>query len=866
MQAVIRIAGLLVPRHRRTQWLDQWKAEAVYFFRNREENRKALPRSSRRALGWLSGAFAHALYLFWREYTVDLVWQDIKYGLRALYRGRGLTIVAVMTLAIGIAANATIFSVVDLFMLRPLPYPESDRLYAIWGTNSERGWSQVSISTADFLGLRDHSTGLRVAAEYSTDFNLSIDDLPERVTGNIVTWDFFSILGVQPLHGRGFTPEEERAGQSNVAVISHNLWQRHFAEDSDVLGKTLRLNGIPHIIVGVMPPGFWYQEPGRDIWTPPGFTGEEGRQSHYLRLLARLNDGVSFDQARQEADGIVARMAEEYPDVDAGTGINIISLHRDVFDEGYRSGCLIASVAVLFLLLIACGNVANMLLTQAVGREREVALRGALGAGRSRLFRQFLTESGLVAAMGGVLGLVLAVVGMKAFIAITPPGFPLVDEIGLNPRVVLFTVGISLLTGIIFGLAPALHGMRGNIISSLKDHGFGGEPRRIPRMRRVLVISEISLALALLVASALLAQGFWQLRYADLDFDRSDVLTFRTTIPEVSYPDLDATDTFYDNFVTRLGSLPGVDAVGAVTILPSKENAATYYSLPDDLIEADQQQQVTNYRIVLPGFFEAMDIPMVHGRDFTDDDRRGMPLSLVINESMARRHWPDGNPVGQEIVLSSESWIVIGVAADSRDGPLDDITRPKIYLSARQVEARSLAWVVETAVYSTPMVADIRAELAMIDPDLPLYDVMTMDEAIDNSLGGDLIMAKILAVVAGIALLLCLGGVYGVMAFGVSQRNRELGIRMALGARSSDMMRMVVRQGVRISLIGIVIGMILALAVSNGLTHFLWGVSPFDPLTFGTVAVILFSTALAATFFPARRASKADPMIALRSE
>ncbi len=862
----IRAAARFVPGSRRERWLDQWTADTIYRARCRAERQRGRIRIGGSTISWLLGALTHAWYLFWREYTVDIIWQDVKYGLRALRRGRSLIVMAVLSLALGIAACATIFSIVDVFMLRPLPYPEPDRLLAVWSTNAERGWNATSFSVADFLDLRERSTTLEVATIIQQGFSITPEEMPERVDGQLVSGDFFDVIGLEPLLGRGFTRAEEGPGQGGAVIISHALWQRWYGGDPDALGTTLRLDGVPVTLVGVMPPGFWFDQPEAKVWVPMPFDPDENRSNTYLRVVARLRPGVTIEQARSESESIITALAEEYPDANAGNGIFIDTLHHDIFDEGYRSGCLIASVAVLFLLLIACGNVANLLLTHAAGREKEVALRGALGAGRSRLVRQFLTESSLVALMGGIAGLVLAVVGIKAFLSIAPPYMPRLDEIGLNLRVVAFTAGIALLTGFLFGLTPALHSLRMNLVSALRNNQRGGEARRMPRIRKTLVVAEIALALALLVASGLLMQGYWKLRVADMDLDTSDVLTFETALPETDYPDLPSTERFYEAFMARLESLPGVEGAGAVSLLPSKANYATYYYPPGEAVTAETERLVANYRTILPGYFDALDIPLVRGRDLSADDREGSPLSLVINESMARRHWPDEDPVGQEIVLSTHPWRIIGVAADSRDGPLDDIIRPKIYLPALQTRRQSLYWLVETTQPFAPLVESIRAELADLDPDLPVFNIMSLEEHIGIDLGADLIMAKIMVVMAAIALILCLGGVYGVMAFMVSQRNREMGIRMALGACEGDVVRMVVGQGTRLALLGIVIGLALAAGVSSGLSHFLWGVSPFHPLTFGTVTVVLFAAALAATFFPARRATRVDPIAALRSE
>jgi putative ABC transport system permease protein len=797
---------------------------------------------------------------------MDRIWQDVKYGLRALRRGKGLIAIAVLSLGIGIGANVSIFSAVDVFMLRPLPYPDSDDLYAAYTTNLERGWNRVSYSVPDFLDLRERSQTIGVAALNGASFNLSGGDRPERLRGQVVSADFFQVLGVGPAMGRGFTPEEEREGLNHVAIISDGLWQRRFGADPNVLGSTVLLDGEVHTIIGVMPPKFWFGWPGNEIWAPIGITGEETRNSHYLDVLVRVGGGTSKDLAQQEVQRIAEQLAVEFPESNRNNGGTLITLHERVFGEGFKMGTLISTVAVLFLLLIACANVANLLLTHAAGRDREVAVRNALGADRTRIVRQFLTEAAIISVMGGLLGLALSVIGIRALVSVMPGWFPRVDEIGLDGRVLLYAAGVSLLTSILVGLAPALQSSKPNTTETLKEGGRGGTAGKSMRLRKALVVGEVSLTLVLLVSSALLVQAFVRVRLADLGFDHSDVLTLRVALPENDYPDTVAIGAFHERLASRIASIPGVEAVGATSIFPLQGNSATYYWLPGEVIEDDSQRKIANYRYVLPGYFAAMDVPVVRGRGLEEGDRAGMRLVAVIDETMAEKHWPESDPIGQRIELYSGPREIVGVVADTRLNGAGNTVRPMVYLAALQSMSRSLGWVIETRVPPESVIEAVRAEVRSIDPNIPAYGVRSMRAMIDETLGGDTIMAKIMGVVAVIALVLSLAGVYGVMAYTVSQRTQELGIRIALGAQTGDVLSMVVRQGALLALIGVVVGIGVALGVTRGLSFFLFDVSPFDPLTFGAVAIALLVAGLVATYFPARRATRVDPIVALRAE
>jgi len=821
---------------------------------------------SREVLLWSLGAFRHAWYLLKTEYTMDSIWQDVKYGSRSLSRSRGIIGMAILSLAIGIGANSAIFSVVDVFMLKPLPYPESDRLHMVWVNNPDRGFGRAAFSVPDFLDLREESQTMDLAATRAGVFNLSGEFEAERLRGVYITPDFFEVLEVWPALGRGFTAEEGTPGNNGVAIISHELWQERFGGDPEVMGRSIVLDGLPHVVVGIMPPQFWFRFVDQDVYTPLAISGEETRDSYNLGDLGRIREGYTPERALTEANGIMGRIATEYPETSAGHRATLQTLHENVFNVGFQQGSLISSVAVAVLLLIACANVANLLLTHAVGRDREVALRGALGAGRGRIARQFLTEAIIVAGLGGLLGLGFAVLGIRGLVSIMPAIFPRVHEIGLSPRVLLFTGAITILTGVLFGLAPALQSSRSNLSGTLKEGGRGGTAARGGRLRKGLVVAEMAMALVLLVSSVLLVQGFRAVRLGDMGFDASDVLAMRILLPESQYPDTGAVNGFYLELASRLRALPGVEGVGGTSSLPAQGNSNTYYVLGDQDYEDRNLRRIVNHRWVLPGYFDAMDIPLRRGRRLQETDRIGTPPVAVISESLANRHWPDSDPIGQSIKTGLATREIVGVVADTREATLDGATPEMVYFNALQTRRTFMEWAIEATVPLATLVEPIQAQVRQMDPTIPAYDVMSLDALIDRGMGGNLIMAKIIGVVAIIALILALGGVYGVMGYSVSRRTQEMGLRMSLGAQPGDVMGMVVRQGAVLALAGVVVGIGLALVVTRGLAFFLFGVSPFDPLTFGSVTGVLFAAGVSATFLPARRATRVDPVVALRVE
>jgi putative ABC transport system permease protein len=797
---------------------------------------------------------------------MDRLRQDFRFAVRALLKNPLVSLLAILSIAIGIGANAAIFSVVDVFMIRPLPYPEPERIVQVYTTNRERGWTEASSSIPDFLDWRERSQTLDLALYHNVGVNLSGGDRPERLSGVRVTASFFDVFGLTPARGRVFTADEEIDGAGSVALLSDGVWHRRFGADPGVLGSTVNFDGVPHTVVGILPPRVRILGGLPDLLLPVRFTGEEPRASYSYAISGRLQPGASLEQARSELEAITAGLAAAYPETNAPIGANAVPIRDAIYQEEFRAGSLISTVAVAFVLLIACANVANLLLASSAGREREIALRSALGAGRGRILRQLLTESLLLSLIAGALGVLLAVFGIKGLVATMPSWFPGVEDIRLTARVLGFTALVAVGSGFVFGLAPALRGARTDLRESLVEGGSrGATGARGGRVRRALVMSEMALAMVLLIASGLLVRTFVSLQTRELGFDSSNLLTFRVTLPETKYVTPEETRIFFDRFTERVEAMPGVVAVGAGAPLPLMGVSRTFYDIPGEDMPPNRRP-LAGFSTVTPGYFDALRVPLRGGRVFTADEGAEAERVILINERMAERHWAGVDPIGRQLSFSSGEATIVGVVGDIRqDGPEDD-PEPMVFFAQSQSETRSLSFAVRTEGDPGTLAEPVRALLQEMDPDQPAYSFMVMDARIADETGGMTIMPKIMGAVALIALLLAVVGVYGVMAYAVSQRTHEMGIRMALGAQGRDVMRMILGQGGRMAGIGILIGLALALYATKGLSIFLVGVNPRDPLTFATVTAALLLAGLLASYLPARRAVRVDPMNALRAE
>jgi putative ABC transport system permease protein len=703
-----------------------------------------------------------------------------------------------------------------------------------------------------------------VATTYGRDFNLSGGDRPERINGERASWNYFQVLGVQPILGRTFRAEEERDGEHRVALLSNGLWRRRFGADPSVIGQSLLLDGESYAIVGVLPPRFQFYESRTEIWTPIPITGEEARGSHFLQPVARLRPGATREQANAEVAAIADRLALEYPESNDGWGAGARDLRRQIFSEEFRMGSLIASVAVAFVLLIACANVANLMLTRVAGRAREIAVRGALGAGRGRIVRQLLTEAMIVSSMGGVLGVVLSIAGIRGFVAVMPSWFPRVDEIGLDGRVLLFALIVTAITGILFGIGPSLQNSRCDITDVLKEGGRGNVGAGGDRLRKVLVVAEVSLSLTLLVASALLMQAFIRLQTADFGWDKENLLTFRMALPAQQFPDSAAIESFYRELLPTMRSILGVESVGGTTIMPMQGNSNSFFEIPGRESANLQQRPLTEVRRVFPGYFQTMGTALMSGRDLGLEDRIDTRPVVVVNEELVERFFPGEDAIGKQINLWELEREIVGVVQNTLD--VGQYPRPMTFMSAFQFPASGMSMILRTAGEPMSVAEEARAAVMGLDPDLPIYRVVTLEDHMNEQRGGDTIMVKVMGVLALVALMLAVVGVYCVMAYSVSQRTQELGIRLALGAQPRNVLAMVVRQGAMLALIGIVAGVGMALLVVRSLAIFLLGVNPYDLVTFAAVSLLLLLSALGATYLPARRATKVDPLEALRYE
>jgi putative ABC transport system permease protein len=803
---------------------------------------------------------------------MDTLLQDIRYAVRTLLRSPGFTLVAALTLALGIGANTAIFSVIDAALLRSLPYADPDRLVQVWEDAAQRGINNFPFSPGDFADLRTQTRSLRgVAAIQRSSFNLTGSGEPVRVGAARVSASFFDVLGRRPVLGRGFAPGEESQGADHVAVIGQGLWKERFGGDAKVVGRTVLLDGERYTIVGVAAAGVGIPR-NVQMWVPWALTAQDlaNHGGHYAQVIGRLAPGATLEQAQQELKAIGARVESQHPDTNTGFGMHPVPLHDELVRE-VRPALLVLFAAVGLLLLIACANVSNLLLARAASRSREIAVRAALGAGRWRLVRQLLVESMVLGLLGGAAGLLLAAWGVGLIVRAAGDALRLPTAVSMDGGVLAFTFAVAVLTGVLFGLIPALHASRLDLHETLKEGGRSGSgDARRARSRAVLVVAETALAMVLLVGAGLLVKSFATLAGTDPGFRVEHVLTGSIDLPRVAYGTPERQAGFFRALDERAAAIPGVRSAGAATTLPlsgatSRIGFHVVGTPPDRPGEGD----ATGYDVVTPGYFDAIGIPLKRGRTFGARDDARAPGAVVINEAMGRRYFGGQDPVGRRITLTDQDTSareIVGVVGDVRHEGLGEEPSPAVYVSQLQAPVPFMRYVVRTAGDPARAAAALRREVAALDGRVAVGEVRTMAEVVADSVASPRLSMVLLGIFAALGIALAAIGLYGVVSYSVASRSQEIGIRMAMGARPGDVIRMVVRQGMGMTAGGLVLGLAGAFAATRLLRTMLVGVSSTDPAVFALVPLLLASVALAATWLPGRHATRLDPMAALRKE
>jgi putative ABC transport system permease protein len=801
--------------------------------------------------------------------------QDIRYGIRVLWKSPGFTIVAVTALALGIGANTAIFSVVNAVLLRPLPFDQPEHIVRLMSTNPRKGLTGTSQSFLDFADIRDQSRSFEsIAAFTETTASLTGGETAEQVNGVDTSAEVFELLRTKPQLGRTFSREDEQPGGAQVVVISYDMWQKRFGSDPGIIGRQLILNGKSRSIVGVMPAGFnfLFSNEKPEYWLPLDPKGEMSLQrgAHYLEVIARLKSDVEIKQAESEVMTIAARLEKLYPEDNAGRSVSLEFEHEHMVGN-IRPTLLIILGAVGFVLLIACANVANLLLARASSRGREIALRSALGATRYRIVRQLLTESIILALLGGALGLLIAVWGVDLLSSFIPASIPRVHETGLDSTVLFFTLGSTLLTGMLFGVAPAFQISRIELNEALKEgarSSTGGRSRQ--RLRSLLIISEVALSLVLLVSAGLLIRSFFSLRNVDPGFKGENVLTASISLPEGVYKDDAKIQEFYRQLIDETKRLPGVESAAAILPLPLSDSGInTSFTVGGAPDPGPGQRPLSGARIVTPDYFHTMKIPVIAGRSFTDGDTDKSPKVVIINRTLARQFFPNDSAIGKRLKLGLNDIDaeIIGIVPDVRHRHLDTESGPEYYVPLSEVAIDSMSLVVRTRnVDPGSLSASIRAVVRGLDRDLPVYKIRPMQDLVGNAVARQRFSMTLLVFFAGLALVLAVVGIFSVMSFLVAQRTHEFGIRMALGAPGKNILGLVVKQGMTLVLIGLAFGIGCSLLATRVMARMLFGVGAQDPLTMVSVSLILAVVALIACMAPALKATRVDPIVALRDE
>ncbi|HXU40144.1 MAG TPA: ABC transporter permease [Blastocatellia bacterium] len=808
---------------------------------------------------------------------MGIIWQDLRYGIRMLINNRGFTAVAIVSLALGIGANTAIFSVVNAILLKSLPYKQPDRIVLVWGYYPAQGHFRSQVSATDVADWRSQNNVFEDVATYQS-YRPTLSGIgdAERVPGMGVGDGYFKIIGAEPILGRDFTTEEQIDGKDDVIILGYGLWQSKFGSDPNVVGTKVLLNSRPHTIVGVMSaslrslPTTLIDAPA-EFYRPVGENyDEDARSGRHLRAIARLKPGVSIEQAQVEMSVIAGRLEQEHPIHNTGYGVRLVSLPEDTVGS-LRPTLLMLLGAVVFVLLIACANVGNLLLARSTARQKEIAIRAALGASRVRLVRQFLTESVLLALAGGALGLLLAVWSTSLIESIGSSVTPLLKGITIDVRVLAFTIAISIVTGIVFGLAPALHLSSVDLNESLKEGSRGSSAGRNP-LRSVLVVSEVALALVLLVCAGLMIKSVMRLGDVSPGFNPAKMLTMNVALPGAKYPKGPDRSAFFTRMLDRVGALPGVESAEVTSVLPFSGNFDGRGLAVEDHPKPRGEEISVDLYIASPGYVRAMAIPLIKGRELAGQDTDTTPNVALINQTMAEQLWPSEDPLGKRIKFpgsdkNPQPWrTIVGVVGDVNQYALDRKPPMQMYLPQAQFPTSTMSLVVRTAAEPTGPITAIRDEIRAMDPDQAVFNIATMGSLMSDSISLRRFSMLLLMIFAAVALALAAIGIYGVISFAVTQRTHEIGIRVALGAGSTDILKLVVVRGMILTISGVAIGLVAAAGLTHFLQTLLFSVSATDPATFIVISVLLTGVALVACLVPARRAAKVDPMVALRYE
>jgi putative ABC transport system permease protein len=795
---------------------------------------------------------------------------DLRYALRTLARNPGFTCVSVLALALGIGANSAIFTVVNSVLLQPLRFQKPQQLVVVRERNLKAGFPQFSVSPGNYLDFRDHNHAFSgIAAMGGQGFNLSGGAEPERLQGTRVTLNFFDVLGRKPALGRTFTAEEAQLGSDHVIILSFGFWQRHFGAGGNALGQTLKLNNEVYTVVGVMPADFDFP-PRAQTWTPLAMNSRNWQQrgGHYLGCIGRLKEGSSLASAQADLNTIAALAEQHFPDSNAGWDTTLSSLQESTVGR-IRPAMLTLAASVGFVLLIACVNLANLLLSRSSARRREFGIRSSLGAGRGRIIGQLLTESVLLAFLGAVAGLALAWTGTRLLVNLSPSILPRASEIAVDGWSLGFTAAIAILTGILFGLAPAIDLSKTDLASALREGGRGNALGfRRNRLRSALVVGEVALALVLLSGAGLLMRSFYQLQSIDPGFDSRSVLTFRTNLPDAKYKTDEQQAAFYTRALEQIRALPGVAVAGAAQIFPlaGDDYILSFVQIGKPPVPVGNQPSAAYY-VATPGYFSALRIPIKRGRDFNEHDNAAAPPVAIISEGMARQFYPNEDPLGQRIQIGNpKAAEIVGIAGDVRDQTLESMGRATVYEPAAQVPFETMYFAVRTNNEPEALISGVRGAIHGLDAELPVDAIGTVDGLVATSLSQRRFAMLLMAIFAGLALVLAMVGIYGVISYAVTQATQEIGIRMALGAQRSSVLGMVVGYAGVLVLVGLAIGIGAALGPGRLIASQLFEVKPTDPVTYAAVAITLLATGLLSCVIPAFRATRVDPLVALRNE